>query len=88
MPLGYETYVNENGDNLSVGQKQTIAIARALIRKPQLLILDEATSNLDFEREQKVIDNILKLPIPCIIITHNHNIISKVDEVIDLNCKE
>ncbi len=53
MPMGYETYVSENGSNLSFGQRQAIAITRALIRKPQLLILDEATSNMDYEREKK-----------------------------------
>lgn len=84
MPLGYETYINENGDNLSVGQKQLIAITRSILRKPQLLVLDEATSNLDSEREKNVIDNILELPIPCIIITHNQSIINKVDEVVEI----
>lgn len=84
FPLGFETYINENGDNLSVGQKQIIALTRALIRKPQLLILDEATSNMDYYKEQYVIDNILMLPIPCIIITHNHEILKKVDEIITL----
>ena len=84
FPMGFETYVNENGDNLSVSQKQIIALTRALIRKPQLLILDEATSNIDYYKEQYVLDNILMLPIPCIIITHNREILKKVDEVITL----
>lgn len=84
LPLGYNTYICENGDNLSCGQKQSIAITRALIRKPQLLILDEATSNMDHEREQMVIQNILKLPIPCFIITHNQEIIDKMDDVLAL----
>lgn len=75
--MGFETYVNENGDNLSVGQKQIIALTRALIRKPQLLILDKATSNIDYYKEQHVLDNILMLPIPCIIITHNREILKK-----------
>ncbi len=84
FPLGFETYVNENGDNLSVGQKQAIALTRSLVRKPQLLILDEATSNMDYHREKYAISNILSLPIPCIIITHNQEILKKVDEVIVL----
>ena len=81
LPMGYDTHVYENGDNLSFGQKQAIAITRALVRKPQLLILDEATSNMDYEREMKVIDNILGLPIVCIFVTHNQYIVDKVDEV-------
>lgn len=84
MPLKYDSYVYENGDNLSVGQKQAIAIARALIRKPQLLILDEATSNMDSIKEKIVIDNIFNLQIPCIIVTHNKYIIDKADKILTL----
>lgn len=71
MPMKCDTFIDENGDNMSMGQRQAIAIARALIRKPKLLILDEATSNMDKKREKIVIDNIAKLPIPCIIISHS-----------------
>lgn len=74
MPMGYETFINEDGGNLSGGQKQSIAIARALIRKPKLLILDEATSNMDVERELLVLKNISNLAIPCIIISHSRRV--------------
>jgi len=62
MPYGYETKIGERGIKVSGGQRQRLAIARAIIRKPKILLLDEATSNLDTKSEnivQKAIENIL-----------------------------
>ena len=91
MPRGYDTYINENGSNMSMGQRQAIAIARAIIRNPKLLILDEATSNMDEEREKMVIENVVKLAIPCIVVSHSTYITSCFDRIImmdDSNIEE
>ena len=76
----YNYIVGIKGNKLSVGQKQRIAIARAIIMKPKILILDEATSSLDNKSEkivQKALDNIYKKNITTIVITH------KLDSIID-----
>ena len=54
LPMGYKTMLEENGNNLSGGQKQRLAIVRALLRKPDVLIMDEATSNLDTVTEDQI----------------------------------
>lgn len=72
LPLGYDTPLDENGMNLSGGQRQRLAIARALLKKPQLLILDEATSNLDTITEASIKNTISQFDknMTCIIIAH------------------
>lgn len=83
MPMGYNTLIGENGHDLSGGQKQRLAIARALLKKPRILIMDEATSNLDTITEKSIkttIDN-LSGSITCIIIAHRLSTIRNCDKI-------
>lgn len=83
MPLRYETMLEENGANLSGGQKQRLAIARALLKKPDILIMDEATSNLDSITEKAIEKTIndLSRNITTIIIAHRLSTIMRCDKI-------
>lgn len=86
-PFGYDTFLDENGKNLSGGQRQRIAIARALLRNPKLLILDEATSNLDTITENAIKETIFNLSndLTCLVIAHRLNTIQNCDKIIVLD---
>jgi ATP-binding cassette, subfamily C, bacteriocin exporter len=83
LPLRYETMLEENGANLSGGQKQRLAIARALLKHPDILIMDEATSNLDSITEKAIEKTINKLTdgITTVIIAHRLSTIMRCNRI-------
>lgn len=85
MPMGYYTLVGDMGTVLSGGQKQRILLARALYKKPKILFMDEATSNLDVLKESEVNHNIKSLNITRVIIAHRSETIASADRIINLN---
>ncbi len=83
LPQGLDTTVGDRGMLLSHGQRQRIALARALLRKPGLLILDEATSSLDFDNEKRILDAIeqLKGRATVLLIAHRVSAIQRADMI-------
>lgn len=82
LPLGLKTPLEEGASNLSSGQKQRLAIARALLRDTNIIIFDEATSNIDIFAENNIINSISQLSNKTIIhITHNLSIAKKCDSI-------
>ncbi|CAL4323386.1 SmdB family multidrug efflux ABC transporter permease/ATP-binding protein [Buchnera aphidicola] len=87
LPKGIHTNLSEQGKNLSVGQKQLISIARALIRKPKILILDEATANIDSLTEKLIQKSLFKIrkKTTLIMIAHRLSTVTQADKIIVLN---
>ena len=90
FPEGLDTKVASSGNSISLGQKQLIAFMRAALRKPELLILDEATANIDTVTEQLLEEILDKLPAETtkVIIAHRLNTIDNVDQIFFVNSGE
>jgi ATP-binding cassette, subfamily B, bacterial len=87
---GLDTKVLSSGDSISLGQKQLIAFMRAVLRNPELLILDEATANIDTITEKLLGDILNNLPLTTtrVIIAHRLNTIENADEIFFVNSGE
>jgi ATP-binding cassette, subfamily B, bacterial len=87
---GLDTKIISSGDSMSLGEKQLIAFIRAVLRKPDLLILDEATANIDTITEKLLEDILQKLPASTtkVIIAHRLNTIENADEIFFVNSGE
>ena len=85
LPMGIETVLNEGGSNLSGGQKEKIAIARALYKKAELFILDEPSSALDEETDNCIVDALDVLDnVTIITVSHRLSTLSKCDRILEL----
>ncbi len=84
-PLSYMTRLDDNGHNLSAGQRQRILIARALAQKSKVIILDEITNSLDNQTENDIIETLLNMKdLTLIFITHRNDIARKCQKIYTL----
>jgi subfamily B ATP-binding cassette protein HlyB/CyaB len=86
LPKGYETEIGERGAGLSGGQRQRLSVARALLKRPRVLLFDEATSNLDQDAADGIVAtiNALRGQVTIIVISHAPLNGLRIDRVVDL----
>lgn len=86
LPEGLDTYIGEKGVKLSGGEKQRVGIARAIFKQPDMLFLDEATSHLDLESEEKIRDSLHQFfqKVTAIVIAHRLSTIKEMDRILVL----
>jgi len=82
LPDRYNTLLGQKGVNLSGGQKQRLSIARALIKNPRILLLDDSTSALDLKTEAKLLDSITKYHCTTVIITQKISTAKEADKIL------
>jgi ATP-binding cassette subfamily B multidrug efflux pump len=87
LPQGYQTHLSERGSNLSLGQRQLLAIARAILANPSILILDEATSSVDTRTEKNIQEALLRLMQgrTSFVIAHRLSTIREADAILVIN---
>jgi ATP-binding cassette subfamily B protein RaxB len=85
MPMAYSTLIGDMGSSLSGGQKQRVLLARALYRKPKIIILDEGTAHLDMDNEQRINESLRSLALTRISVAHRPAMMAGADRVLFVN---
>jgi ABC-type multidrug transport system fused ATPase/permease subunit len=84
LPLGYDTVLSDGGGSLSGGQRQRLSLARALLREPSVVVLDEATSQLDTITERKLQHSLAQLRCTRVVIAHRLSTVRDADRIVVL----
>lgn len=86
LPMGYYSFIGDGAGTLSGGQKQRILIARAIYRRPRIIVFDEGTANIDTESELAIAKSLEQLQITRIVIAHRSELLGVADTVYEMKC--